>query len=678
MASSPSHPAVAAAERANAPHAARTLAALVALAAPALVDPDALQRASESWRLAESAQPYWPGERLLELWLWTPLVALSACALFLAPGLAIAAACGAATGLGRWLMCALAASLVSVSALACALGLWAPQLGRGAQFGWCVAGLAALLWSAVALRTARGASLPWPPRLASSLAPTLLVPFALFALLGPKFHWESFNGDGVHAFESIRLLLVQPVPFWPEGAGDIRGFPGLTSMLFAFPGAWFVRLLGENEGAARVSVALYLAGVFGAVAALVEHARGALRASEAWLIWGGLALYLLVMAFSASYDPYSADIALPATQDTLLVACVLGAVVASLRGERAWTALFTVLSYTSLPSGLMLLGLWFIAAWLCVRPRPTAGLIALGVALVACVAATRFAPALLDALGLPRPGGEYESLLSRFAYLQVADVRRTLFALAPCGLVPGLALLAWRRFDGVSRALALLSLGYFAFFYVQAYVSLHHFVPAMLLPLAAFWRSGFAAAPTSAPTTRVVVAAGLALSVWLSWPASWTPLVHARRIGERLQAQVDGYERSAPASLAAASALRHLFPPGLAPQVPVETYGGSPYIWNRYAQRAGGEQAPTADYWLAPEQLEPPPGAERVALENGFALYVRDSDQWRADARKQLPHPPGAALYTIDRGRLFLGSKPRSEGPAIYDLRALRRRWTSG
>lgn len=678
MASHPPPSADAALHRGSAVPVRAAALTLAALSAPALLDPGALERAGAHWRLAESAQPYWPGALALELWLWAPLVALGACALFLAPGLALAAACGAASSSGRWLICSLAASLVSVSVLAGALGLWAPELGRGAPFGWSVAGFAALLWSGLLVRAARGAAPPWPPRPMTTLAPALAVPFALLALLAPKFHWESFNGDGVHAFESIRLLLVQPVPFWPEAAGDIRGFPGLTSMLFAFPGAWFVRLLGENEGAARVSVALYLVGVFGAVAALVEHARGALRASEAWLIWGALALYLLVMAFSASYDPYSADIALPATQDTLLAACVLGAIVASLRGERAWTALFTLLSYASLPSGLMLLGLWLVAAWLCVRPRPTAGLATLGLTLVACVAATRVAPALLDALGLPRPGGEYESLLSRFAYLQVADLRRTLFALAPCGIVPGLALLAWRRFDGASRALALVALGYFLFFYVQAYVSLHHFVPAMLLPLAAFWRSGFAAEPTSAPRTRLAVAAGLALSLWLSWPAVWTPLVHARRVGERLHAQVEGYEHSAPASLAAASALRHLFPPGLAPQVPVESYGGSPYIWNRYAQRAGDERAPTANYWLAPEQLAPPPGAERVANENGFALYVRSRDEWSADAHKPLPHPPGAALYAIDRGRLFLGAKPRAEGPAIYDLRALRRRWARG
>lgn len=646
------------------------------LALPALLDPGALQRVGEQWRLADGPSPYWPAAELVRAWLWTPLVALSACVLFLSPGLAVSAALGAASGIGRWLLCALAISLVLVSVLAGALGVAAPSFARGASFGVCVALLAAvcLAWLLVQLRS--GPHLPWPARIGAALAPTLLVPWALLAFLAPKFHWESFNGDGVHAFESLRLLLAQPTPFWPESAGEIRGFPGLTSMLFAFPGAWFLRLFGENEGAARVSVVLYLAGVFGGVAALAEHARGALRASEAWLVWGALALYLLVMAFSASYDPYSADIALPATQDTLTVACVLGAIAASLRAERGWTALFTFLSYISLPSGLMLLGLWLIAAFLFVRPRPVRGLVALAVSLIACAIAARFAPAVLAALGAPRPGGEYESLLSRFAYLQLGDARRTLFALAPCGLVPGLALLAWKRFDGVSRALALVTLGYFAFFYVQAYVSLHHFVPAMLLPLAAFWRSGPASNAQQSGATKLAVLGGLLLATWLSWPASWRPLVHARHIGERLQADVEGYEHSAPAALAAASVLRQLFPPGLSLEVPQISYGGSPYIWNRYARReAKPESSVAIDYWLRREEAQAPDGAERVATHNGFALFVRDRDAWRADAAVQLPHPPGAALYFIDRGRLFLGAKPRGEGPAIYDLRALWRRW---
>lgn len=648
--------------------------ALAAL--PALLDPDALQRASEEWRRAEGPSPYWPGATLAADWLWTPLVALSGSVLFLMPGLAVSAALGAASGLGRWLVCALAVSLVLVSALAGVLGAVAPGLAHGAPFGACVAllGAVSLAWLLVRIRS--GSHRPWPARLGPLIAPTLLVPWALLAFLAPKFHWESFNGDGVHAFESMRLLLVQSTPFWSEAAGEIRGFPGVTSMLFAFPGAWFLRLFGENEGAARVSVVLYLAGVFGGVAALAEHARGALRASDAWLVWGALALYLLVMAFSASYDPYSADIALPATQDTLTVACVLGAIAASLRAERGWTALFTLLAYVSLPSGLMLLGLWLIAAFLFVRPRPVRGLVAVAAALIACALAARFAPAALAAFGAPRPGGEYESLLSRFAYLQVADGRRLLFMLAPCGLIPGLALLAWKRFDGVSRALALVTLGYFAFFYVQAYVSLHHFVPAMLLPLAAFWRSGPVADVQSGGATRWAVFAGLLLATWLSWPASWRPLVHARHVGERLQADVEGYERSAPASLAAASALRALFPSGLSPEVPAASYGGSSYIWNRYARRgATPESSASVDYWLRPEDASAPEGAERVATRDGFALFVRDHATWRADATPDLPYPPGAKLYAIDRGRLFLGAKPREAGPTIYDLRALRRSW---
>jgi hypothetical protein len=672
---SPGHPSIDSATHAvDAARVLRLGLACAACVAPALLDPAALERIGAHWPRAESAAPYWPGASLFEAWVWTPLVALSACSLFSAPGLALAAAFGAASGLGRWLVSALALNLVLVSSLAGLLGLVAPQVSRGASFGGAVALLALACFAFLFARVRGGARLPWPARFAESLAPTIAVPWLLLAALGPKLHWESFNGDGVHAFESIRLLLVQPTPFWPADAGAIRGFPGLTSMLFAFPGAWFLRLFGENEGAARVSVALYLAGVFGGVAAFVEHARGALRAVEAWLVWAALAVYTLAMAFSASYDPYSADIALPATQDTLTVACVLGAVAASLRGERAWTALFTALSYASLPSGLMLLGLWSLAAALFVRPRPLRGVATILVTLAACGVLARLAPTLLEWLGQPRPGDEYESLLTRFSYLQVTDARRVLFALAPCGIVPGLALLAWRRFDAPSHALALVALGYFAFFYVQAYVSLHHFVPAMLLPLASFWRSGPAAAESSRKALLAATAAGLALATWWSWPASAAPVVHARRVGASLFARVEGYERSAPESLAAASALRHLFPSGLSRDVPDASYGGSPYIWNRYAAR--NEPTGAINYVLQREGEPAPVDAEKVGVENGFALYVRDRELWRAHAAAALPHPPGAALYEIDRGRLFLGAQPRRAGPAILDLRDVRKLWT--
>ena len=75
----------------------------------------------------------------------------------------------------------------------------------------------------------------------------VLVPMVLLIALTPKFFWENFNGDGVHAFESARLLLVQPLPFWPASAGEIASFPGITSMLFTFPTSWFIRLFGEFE-----------------------------------------------------------------------------------------------------------------------------------------------------------------------------------------------------------------------------------------------------------------------------------------------------------------------------------------------------------------------------------------------------------------------------------------------
>src|SRR6202008_3505961 len=96
----------------------------------------------------------------------------------------------------------------------------------------------------------------------------------------------------------------------------------------------------------------------------------ALTLVDGALVWLGLAGYLVALAFSASYDPYSADLPLPATQGTLLVACLLGFALHWSRGERGWMLAFLFLTYLSLPSGLLLALLFAAAAWLTSRPRP--------------------------------------------------------------------------------------------------------------------------------------------------------------------------------------------------------------------------------------------------------------------------------------------------------------------
>ena len=103
------------------------------------------------------------------------------------------------------------------------------------------------------------------------------------------------------------------------------------------------------------------------------------------------------------------------------------------------------------------------------------------------------------------------------AFLRLNDWQRFAFLAVPTGFLPALSLLAWRWQDRVARTFTLLTVANFLFFYVQAYVSLHYFVPGMVLPLVVFWRSELTGhlAPRWAVCTATAVAGllGLALSL---------------------------------------------------------------------------------------------------------------------------------------------------------------------
>ncbi len=655
-------------------------ASVAALSLPALlgraVVPDAV-----ALRLAATPGDPWlvPGHALL-LYVGVPAVAVSTCVLVLAPGLFLALALRRGRSAGEWLLSGLALSLVVVS-LAAALGQGLVGEGmRGGTFALLVAASAAVCLGVAALRLRRtrqvGAEMPWPLGDGASrafAAATLIAPALIVALLAPKFLWENFNGDGVHGFESARRLLVQAVPFWPADSGAVSAFPGLTSMLFAYPASWFIRLFGPLEAAARLPWLLYLQGLVAAVQALAHAGRGRPgSAREPWLLWLGMGAYVLTMAFSTTYNPYMADIALPATQDTLLLVCFFGFVLAFAQGEAAWAGLFGALTYLSLPSGLQLIVFFLAAAYLAWRPRP-ARMLRVGLAvLVGCMVGGALLTRLLPLLGQPAPGREYALLgMARyFAWLQFTDGSRLLYVLLPAGILPALALLAWRRQDGLARSLTLVTAAYFLFFFVQAHIALHHFVPAMLLPLVVFWRT----IPQGGPARgRLELAAAVCavLAIVLARPAQWSIDVSGRSAGEALVARTGDYERSDPAVFRASDLLSSLFPLDWSPEVPAR-YGGSPLVWNYYAHHAQ-RPAAEANYYLLPRSQTAPAGTHRVAANESVALYVRDDSVWRAQMAVRPASRPGAALLRVPRGILFR-SVPLENGPFILDLPALLQR----
>jgi hypothetical protein len=571
---------------------------------------------------------------------------------------------GADRDAARWLLAGFGWSLVLVTVPAALVTeiLGRPLAGRG--FGGLVAVLSIVL-AAVLLRRRKApgegvADLfrDWP----FLLAPALV----LLLALAPKFLWESLNGDGGHAFETARLATHRLIPFFDPAAGGISGFPGETSVLFAWPVSWFVRLFGPIAASARLPWLLAMVLLYAGILAVLG--RGESRrpgAAERVGIWLGLGAYAVVMAYSASYNPYMADIALPAVQDTLLMACFLAFVAAFLDRRISAMAAFLLLPWMTLPNGLLLGGFWLVAAFLCLKPRPWKRLATVAGVLAGCFVLSKLLPPLLEAIGHPPPGSEYESLLERFRYVTLTDFRRILFVAVPCGVLPFLALFAFRKQDAAARALTLVTAAYFGFFYVQSRVSLHHFVPAMVIPLAVFWRMRARGEDRPLWTAAAAVLAVAALVV--SLPADLSPHVEGRTVGSKVVDRRGGYEEMTPASLLSGELLGELFPKVHVPEVPDEAYGGSPLVWHHYARRGDEAFPETATYLLTAADRPAPSGFTLHAEEEGARLWIRSP----ADLEADLALRPGTGricdLYRLSKNRLFRGVQREGE-PKVYNL----------
>lgn len=640
------------------------------LSVPAIVAPGVIGRAASHATRAIEGNPWFGDTPIALLYLAVPVVAISACTLVLAPGLLLTAASRRGEGAAEWLFFAFGVSLGVVS-VASALGeSIAPGLLRGRAYAVFLAGLGAACaviawWRAPILSVGRA------PRDRTRVEVIALVAWALvlYYVLAPKLLFEAFNGDGAHAFESARLLLRSPLPFWPEEAGVVAGFPGLTSMLYAFPTAWFLRLFGEVEFAARVPFLLYLPVVGAGIIALSRQGEREPATSPGLLlaILVSLTSYALAMAYSATYSPYSADIALPATQDTLLVIAMLGVVLASLRRAWGWLFWFTILTLTSLPSGLVLVAFWLVARWLVERPRPWGDLVRSGAVLVGAMMLLALVPRVLALLGAPTPGGEYgvAGLARYFAFLQLVDVARVRYAAIPAGLFPVLVLVAWRWQDPVARALTVVTGLYFLFFFVQAHIALHHFVPAMLLPMvvaARVVRRG------SAPVAPWIVLAVVA--VLLALPRRFTVHGTGREVGAAVLERIGGYATSQPAPFRASELLDRVLAYDWDPLVPLGTYGGSPLVWLHYASHDGAP-APHTNYILQRSGDPVPLGFRMVAVDGAGATLLLRSDEVLASHRAlRPPSPAGSEWLQVKRSILFR-TVPHRGWPPIIDVRAV-------
>lgn len=603
-----------------------------------------------------STGPYVVPEHAGLLYVLAPLAILSSFALVLAPGLMLAVVFRRASTFAGWIANAFLISLVVVSIWA---GLATSVAGApitGSAFAILVLVLAAAcaIWTDRLVRTGQRPT----PRFERGDGSTLLLMLGLIVLtwwlMSPKFLWEDLNGDGAHAFESSRLLVRQALPFWPRQAGPIANFPGLSSMIFAFPNAWFLRLFGELDVSVRIPFLLYLAVLFAMIVTMGGREVRKVPPLTQAAVAVSLLAYAYAMAYSATYNPYSADLALPATQDTLLVICFLALVDAYYRREWGWAALTAALTYTSLPNGLLLLGFLLVADALVTRPVAWRQLSRLAGIIVGCVVGASVVTRLLPLVGGYAPGGEYGlvATLRYFAFLQFTDWSRLILIVVPAGIVPFVICWRWSLLDRPARALTLVTAAYFLFVFVQARIALHHLVPAMLIPVLVAVRVIARNHRTTLRWSLTWVGAG-AVAVVLSLPRQFTIHRAASDIGRSISIQTGSYLRSDPVVFSHVNLLNHLFPFDWDPRVPFEMYGGSPTSWNRYSRHGAVTEA--TNYAVLLAGASPPPGMHAVASDSGATLYVRDDQQWEADQHRHPPSPAGSRTYYLPRCVLFRG-----------------------
>lgn len=644
------------------------VAGVAALSAiPFLLAPDALADAAGQGGLAQGLGARW------QVFVQFPLVALATCLYLFSPGFILALALNWAPTGPRWLVIGYGLGLAVLAIGGGVAQALSAGPVTGVDFVLVVAALDLVALALLAWRASRPGSLRWP--LAESadrnaVAIALGLTLVLLAGLAPHLLWENFNGDGAHAFEAARLLLFRPFPFWDPGAGTPAAFPGMSSMLFAYPASWFIRLFGEIEVAVRLPFIPALAAVYGGIFAL---GRTGERESPGLPNQLGVAIILgafsLAMAFSASYSPYSADLAMPGAQDTQFMAVLMAALLAFADRNRGRLILFTGLTLMALPSGLMVLGLWIVAAVLAWRPVPTRRLATLGAVVVGWYLALAALQRVLPVIGLPGPGGEYGlvSLLRDFAFLQLTDYSRLVYVVVPSGFLAAGALLAWKWQDAVGRTLTLTTVAYYLTFFVQAYVSLHHFVPAMILPVAVYLRIlGRLDRPVRVRMGYVTVVAAL-VSVALSIPGDPTPYRTARTVARTMDSRFSGYERHDPRAFRPTVLLRELFPPDWDPAVPESALGGSELVWNYYIHHGGRPEPDEVNYILQPDTLPVPEGWEVVIDSLDARVLVRSDSIWRDHLSLRPRTRTLEGIYAVPRGILF-ASESLEDGPTIISV----------
>jgi hypothetical protein len=606
-------------------------------------------RATQLYAHSLPAHPYFVPEHAVLLYLGVPAAVLTIVLVLAAPGVFLVLAFGRAR---RASVLVLESAVAAWAVHVFAFLLWQAVGGSHTAFRapYLLPALGA--WIALFVRSRSGRASPFPVTESADRAVmfwTLAIPVLLTWFLLPVLLWQDFNPDGLEALTVGRSLNDWMIPRMPTGGATGLGLGMIT---IAYPIHWLIVFFGPIEAAARLPVALYAPVLFAgavSVAELDAPRRLTMRELAAMVI--ALGAFIVALGYNDTYHVYSADIASPANIDIAAVALMLGMCYALFAGQRWWFVAYTVLTYFTRPTAVMLLGLLVIAVVFVERKDRAllrARLIDLGIALAACaVLLVAFERFFAMAAHVQFAEGT-EHIGARLRYLRFDDVKRLLYVIVPSGILPALALVAYRRFDAVGRTLTLVTLGYFAFFFVLAFHVLHHFAPAMVLPLVIYWRWML----SERPRFLLVEATGAlaVLAVILSLPRTLTLDRSSRQIGSALSFRVGNYDGPYAdwrAAFRAKDMVDTLFPPYWKDPDPARERMGSPWVFVHYAAR--GEIAPSANYVIQAPSAPAPAGFTLVQATDSGATYVRDLGRWQHDRYGSFDTHFRSRIYDIPR-----------------------------
>jgi hypothetical protein len=262
--------------------------------------------------------------------------------------------------------------------------------------------------------------------------------------------------------------------------------------------------------------------------------------------------------------------------------------------------------------------------------------------------------ALVVSIALGLALNDPDGAITRVRYLRFDDWSRLRYLVIPGGVVPVLAWTRWRRMDAWSREIAIVASGYFAFFYCMAFYALHHFAPAMLLPLVTFWRGEAQRESPSRGAWRAAAVLGVIVAVAAAVPRSFAPYRDARRVASGISYEVGDYAGSFDGirrAFAGRRALDLLFASAYISDPQAARISES-YSFIHYAGLEGRGQAP-AQYVVRDTSQGAPDGMTSLGTRTAATLYVRDLNR----LEQERLHPPGPAprsrWYDVPRTSLF-------------------------